>query len=264
LHRFAVTDPQTLAMLAVEAGLTGASIVLAALDEPAWEATHEPNRLIYPASMIKVPIAATLAERCTARSLDWGERVRVAPANLTANDAPSPFVAGYEATLGELARAAIALSDNTATNVLIDVLGRENVAIACERFGLRATAVRRKLSGSLPLIVDPEATGRNAHPAADAALLFAAIARDDATELRFVRAALAAQHWNDKLTRGLLPGDTFAHKTGDTDECSHDGGILTLENGRRFIIVVYTTLAAGPETDVLFGNFMSALRPYLS
>ncbi len=257
-------DPDRLAGLAADAGLSGASIVLAALEEPRWEALYEPNRPIYPASMIKVPIAAALAERCTAGSLRWDDRVRVAASNLTTNDAPSPFVDGYEATLGELARAAISLSDNVATNVLIDVLGRDSIAIACERFGLESTAVRRKLSGSLPLIDDPQATGRNTHPAADAALLFAAIARDGGTELGFVRAALEGQYWNDKLTRGLRPGDRFAHKTGDTDECSHDGGILTLDDGRRFILVVYTTLAAGPETDVLFGPFMKALRPYLA
>jgi beta-lactamase class A len=263
LHRSFVIAPRRLAECAADAGLAGASLVLQALDEPVWEALHEADRPIYPASMIKVPIAVALAERCTAGTLDWGERVVVSPENLTANDAPSPFVAGYEATLGELARAALVTSDNVATNVLIDVLGRETVAIACRRFGLRGTAVRRKLSGSLPLIEDPEATGRNTHPAADAALLFAAIARDDTTQLGFVRAALAAQYWNDKLSRGLRPGDAFDHKTGDTDECSHDGGILTLEDGRRFVLVVYTTLAAGPETDVLFGRFMRALRPHL-
>ena len=66
-----------------------------------------------------------------------------------------------------------------------------------------------------------------------------------------------------KLSRGLEPGDRFAHKTGDTDEVAHDGGILTLPGGARWVIVVYTELAGGDEADARFGGFMSALRPSL-
>ncbi len=46
-------------------------------------------------------------------------------------------------------------SDNVATNVLIDVVGRARATAFAERTGLGATAVRRKLSGALPLIDDP-------------------------------------------------------------------------------------------------------------
>ncbi len=255
LHHLFVIDADRLADLAGEAGLGPVSIVLTALDGK--------ERPIYPASMIKVPIAVALALRCASGSLRWNQTVTVETHNLTTNDAPSPFAAGYEATLGELMRAALADSDNVATNVLIDVLGRESIGPACAPFGLRTTAVRRKLSGSLPLIDDPVATGRNAHPAADAARLFAAIARSDDPGLHAVYGALRGQRWNDKLSPGWRPGDGFAHKTGDTDEVSHDGGILTLENGRRFVLVVYTELPARPETEVRFSAFARALRPYL-
>jgi len=262
LHPPTVIEPGRLEHLAVEAGLAGASVVLESLDGPSRVA-HDPDLPLYPASMIKLPIAAALAERCAAGSLSWDDRVPVSPANLTANDAPSPFVAGSDARLADLMHEMIAASDNVATNVLIDVLGRETIAASCAPFGLRATAVRRKLSGSLPLIDDPDATGRNAHPASDAARLFRGIAERGGGTQRAVLAALMAQRWNDKLSRGLRPGDRFAHKTGDTDEVSHDGGILTLDDGRRFVLVVFTALASGPETDALFAAFSRALRPAL-
>jgi beta-lactamase class A len=180
---------------------------------------------------------------------------------MTSNDAPSVFVSGYAARLGDLGHAMLAASDNVATNVLIDVLGRETVGAFCTRLGLRDTHVRRKLSGSLPLIDDPEATGRNTHPADDAARLFGRLAQNGAPG--WIRDALAAQIWNDKLSRGFAPGDVFAHKTGDTDEVSHDGGILTLPEGRRYAIVVYTALAATPENDAKHAAFARALRPFL-
>ncbi|MBD5654963.1 MAG: serine hydrolase, partial [Candidatus Eremiobacteraeota bacterium] len=154
-------------------------------------------------------------------------------------------------------------SDNTATNVLIDVLGRDAITRACRSFGLNDTAVRRKLSGALPLIDDPQAAGRNAHPATDCAKLLAHLASAAARGSNWMYEALLAQLWNGKLAAGFDDRDRFGHKRGDTDEVSHDGGILTLPNGRRFVLVVYTSLPATPETDVRFATFARALRPHL-
>jgi beta-lactamase class A len=216
-----------------------------------------------PASMIKVPIAAALAESWAAGSHQPGHTVEIGSENQTPNDLPSPFVPGYRATLEELGRLMLTRSDNVATNVLIDVLGREAITERCRAWGLRGTAVRRKLSGALPLIDDPGASGRNAHPAADSALLFERIARAPASDGGWLLRALHAQEWNDKLSAGLRPGDRFAHKTGETSEVSHDGGILELPGGARWIVVVYTALAPLPENEARFAHFMRALRPHL-
>jgi beta-lactamase class A len=213
--------------------------------------------------MIKLPIAAALAARCAAGREHLDRRVRVSPADVTTNDAGSPFVTGYEATLGEFATAMLSASDNVATNTLIDVLGRAELTRDALALGLAATAVRRKLSGSLPLIDDPAAVGRNAHPARDAATLLRGLAEGRPATAGWIVRALEAQLWNDKLPRGLREGDRFAHKTGDTDEVSHDGGILTLANGRRFVLVVYTALPSSPEADARLAAFARALRPQL-
>jgi len=248
-----------------EAGLGEAAIVIDPLDDAMPRIEIAAHLAIYPASMIKLPIAMVLAALCEARAYAWADEVVVDEGNLTTNDAPSPFVPGYRSDLGAFAHAMLATSDNVATNVLIDVLGRETITAACVAFGLSDTAIHRKLSGSLPLIADPAATGRNQHSAADAASLLRIVARDrTATEGgRRVYAALEAQIWNDKLSRGTRPGDTFAHKTGDTDEVSHDGGILTLPSGRRFVVVAYTTLPSTPDADARHAAFMTALRPAL-
>jgi len=214
--------------------------------------------------MIKVPIAASLALRVAAGAAGLEDVVAVDASNMTTNDAPSVFQPGYRAKAGELMAAMLARSDNVATNVLIDFLGRERITSDCAALGLSATAVRRKLSGSPPLIDDPEATGRNAHPAADAASLFARIDAEAGGRMRDVMASLEAQFWNDKLSGGWAPGDRFAHKTGETDEVSHDGGILTLAGGRRFVVVVYTELPSGPDADARLQEFSRTLRPYLT
>ena len=62
------------------------------------------------------------------------------------------------------------------------------------------------------------------------------------------------------LVPGLRPGDTFAHKTGGTDEVAHDGGILVTAEGRSFVVVVYTGSPSSDETSARFGPFMERIR----
>ncbi len=252
---------------ATEAGLSPASLVVAPLDLAAEPLTLDPDRPFYPASMIKVPLAAVvLAEIADGRLDTLESTVKVDERNMTANDAASPLVPGYAATLAELIHLSIARSDNVATNVLFDVVGRRRATeVARDRFGLRATSFERKLSGSEPLIDDPEWDGvtRNSHPASDAAQLFRAIAANVTPLAAILRTALAAQEWNTKLSAGLQRGDQFAHKTGDTDEVTHDGGILTTADGTRYVVVAYTGLPSNDEHNARFGPFMAAVRGWL-
>ena len=223
---------------------------------------HGQGRLS-PASMIKVPLAAAAALAIADAEATWDEPLRVEAANLTVNDAPSPLAAGVTSTIEELVALMLERSDNVATNVLIDRFGRERATTRLRAWGLAGTAIRRKLSGALPLIADPGAAGRNAHPAGDAAELLVRIARRRLPYADRLEAMLERQYWNAKLSAGLRPGDRFAHKTGDTDEVSHDGGILSLASGRRLVLVVYTALPSSDETDARIAAFMRALRPLL-
>ena len=258
-------DVDALRRLCDEAGLTPAAVVILPLDPPQPAIALDPHRSFYPASMMKVPLAAAVLATLPGPEA-LATPIAVTPENMTANDAESPLVPGYVATLRELLWRAVARSDNVATNVLFDFAGREAAtAVARSQLGLASTAFYRKLSGSDPLIDDPQWDGvhRNAHPAADAAQLLAAIARDAIPGAALLSGWLADQHWNDKLTAGLRPGDRFAHKTGETSEVSHDGGILVTAERRCYVVVAYTGLPSTPETDARFGAFMRALRENL-
>ena len=252
-----------LAAFADTTGLAGAQIHVRCLAPGGPDWRRDDGRPVYPASIIKLPLAAAIGVAVRAGRLRWDTPVTVDPRNATVNDAPSPIAPGYATTVEELTTFMLQRSDNVATNQLYDVLGRERATADVRALGFPGTAFRRKLSGALPLIDDPEATGRNTFPAAEAAQLLAAIADDRIPEARVVRRILATSWWDVKLSRGLEPGDVFAHKTGDTDEVAHDGGILTLSGGARWVVVVYTELPSSDEHDARFGAFMRALRPYL-
>jgi beta-lactamase class A len=251
---------------AAQAGLKPAAVVMRRLDadEPAVEI--DADAPFYPASMIKTPLAAAALALVHDGELALDGRFEVTEANMTTNDKPSPLVPGYVSPLRELLDLMLTRSDNVATNMLYDVVGRERAtAMVRERFGLAKTAFHRKLSGSLPLIRDPHWDGvqMNAHPPSDAARLFEAIARSEVPFAWMLRDVLLRQEWNTKLSGGLHAGDRFAHKTGDTDEVAHDGGILETANGASYVVVVYTGAGSSDEHDARFGAFMQTVRDAL-
>jgi beta-lactamase class A len=252
--------------LANQAGLTPVSLVLQRLDRPEDPAVLDADRYFYPASMVKTPLALAAYTLVQEGELRLDQTFSVDEANMTVNDMPSPFVPGYTAPLHEIIELAIVRSDNVATNMLYDIVGRERAtSLVRERYGLDATAFYRKLSGSLPLIHDPGWDGvhRNSHSAADAARLFTAIARSEVPFALALSETLARQEWNNKLSTGLAQSDRFAHKTGDTDEVTHDGGILSTASGAGYVVVVYTGLPSTDENNAKFGVFMRNLRAIL-
>jgi beta-lactamase class A len=216
--------------------------------------------------MIKTPLAVAAYAAVNDGRLNVTHTFEVAPANMTFNDKPSPLQPGYRSPLSELIELMITRSDNVATNMLYDILGREEATQTVQqRFGLTKTAFHRKLSGSLPLIHDPQWDGkhRNTHPASDAAKLFELLAHDRVPFASELRQTLERQEWNNKLSGGLQPGDRFAHKTGDTDEVTHDGGILHTARGSSYVVVVYTGMESNDDNNAKFASFMRTLRSFL-
>jgi beta-lactamase class A len=210
---------------------------------------------IYPASVIKVPIMAEAFHRYAAGGLRPDDRVIVTRSNQTTTSGPAPFVPGYATTVKELVDLMITHSDNVATNQLIDVLRRERVTDYMHGLGLKTFLLGRKLSGSEPLIDDPEKVGRNCLPAAEIARLLVLIAGDAITGAAEQREILGRCVDNDKLVPGLSPGDVFMHKTGETSNVSHDAGILVTGAGKRYVIVLYCEVKpTADDADAVHAN----------
>lgn len=251
---------------AAQCGIEPFSFVLRRLDADEPPIALDVDRYLYPASMLKTPLAVAVGEQAACGALRFDDQLDVTPANMTANDLESPLLPGYRATVDELLDLMITRSDNVATNMFYDLVGRDAATALIERrFALHATEFRRKLSGSLPLIADLEWDGvhRNMHSVADAARVFELIARMHVPFAWKIHELLLRQRWNNKLSGGLAPGDSFAHKTGDTDEVTHDGGILYTSGGAAYVIVLYTGMESTDTNNGKFVPFMRALRKHL-
>jgi beta-lactamase class A len=224
---------------------------------------------IYPASVIKVAVMTEAFHQYAAGTVTPEQTVIICSANQTTTAEVTPFVPGYRAAVQELVELMITRSDNIATNQLLDVLRRENVTAYMRELGLSTFLMGRKVSGSEPLIVDLETVGRNRLPPEEIGRLLALIARDQVPGAAAQRDILGRCVHNEKLVPGLAPGDRFMHKTGETDEQSHDAGILVTAQGRSYAIVLYTTPEPLPDrsdarhVDPLMTAWMRAMRATL-
>jgi beta-lactamase class A len=224
---------------------------------------------IYPASVVKVPIMAEVFHQYETGALAPEDRVVVTASNQTPTAEPTPLVPGYAATVAQLVELMVTRSDNVATNQLMDVVLRERVTGFMRECGLKTFLLGRKLSGSEPLIADPEMIGRNRLPAEEIARLLALIESDTIPGAAAQREILRRCVDGQKLAAGLLPGDVFMHKTGDTSTVSHDAGILITAQGRRYIVVLYCEVEpaadGGDPTHVypVMSQWMRTLRAAL-
>jgi beta-lactamase class A len=142
----------------------------------------------------------------------------------------------------------ITLSDNTATNVVIDIVGMEAVNTRMRALGLGHTRLRRKM-------IDLAAARRgdeNVSTPQDLARLMTIVSRGEGLTpaSRDEALGLLKKGRTSYLRRGLPPGVQMASKYGDLDGIRADVGFVPLED-RPFVVSVMTGLlqdeAAGEQ-----------------
>ena len=138
----------------------------------------------------------------------------------------------------DLATMMIAVSDNSATNVLIERVGMENVNGLLTQLGLTRTRLRRRM-----MDVSAAREGReNTATPRDLVTLLAALYRGQVfgkstTDDYF---KMLGTHKDSYIPRLLPPDLTIADKPGDLDAVRNDAGIVFVP-GRPFAIAVMTT-----------------------
>ena len=192
------------------------------------------------ASTIKVPIlAASLAEAAAGR-LDLHTHHPL-PTGRTGGTGVLDSLRDLRAlSLADLLTLMIVVSDNAATNRVIDAVGIDAVNAFCERAGLTSTRLERRL-------MDVEAKSRgleNLTSARDQALLLYGLAHGTllpAEQAAFALEFLAGQQTRDRLPALLPDGARIAHKTGELRGLRHDTGIITTPAGRQAAVAALVT-----------------------
>lgn len=203
------------------------------------------SELVFPsASLIKVPIMLEVMRQAAAGRIALDQEIAVSEAHKTGGAGVlKELRTGLTMTVEELVTLMIILSDNTATNMLIDLVGMEKVNRTCTEYGLTATILRRKM-------MDFEAAragAENETSAADMARIFQAIYSSEGMPQAYgerMLNILKRQQVRDKLPFYLPEETIFANKTGTLPGVEHDAGLLFLPKGVYFIGVLLGGLAA--------------------
>ena len=212
---------------------------------------------VYPsASVIKIPILALLLKDVAEGRVDWNARRSIAPENLVGGTGVLfELDPDYVPTVATLARLMIILSDNSATNEIMDIVGMERVNQFCQEMGMPNTKLMRKMMDFAAI----DAGKNNYLCAGEAGRLLVRLARGEFVSPEIsqqIVEIMEHQQCRNKLPalvpavpsyasaaeKAQLSPNTVlvANKTGDLFCIQHDVGIFTLPDGRRYVISMFT------------------------
>lgn len=162
---------------------------------------------------------------------------------------------GEKRSIRSLIYQMIIVSSNFATNLVIEKAGPSNVMNTLRGMGINKMQVLRGVEDNKAF-----AKGmNNTTTAHDLLLLFDAIdkgrgvSKEDAADMTRI---LLDQKFNEIIPAQLPAGVKVAHKTGSITGVQHDGGIVYLPDGKKYILVL---LAKGIENTDAAVNMMAGV-----
>ena len=195
------------------------------------------------ASVIKLPLFLHVLTRSAEGSLDMNSRLTVEDSEkMPSCGALNLFTGPVEADIRTLCRLMIDISDNTATNKLINFCTIPGANEGFRAMGLEKTVLRR-------LLFDSEASKRgleNTICPMEMGMLLERLYREQFVSPEVSREAmevLRKQQIDHKLDGKLCGEVPIAHKTGEDDRLSNDVGIV-------FAPQPFVVCFAGHDTDV--------------
>jgi len=198
-----------------------------------------PDEVMPQASSIKIAVLAELYLQAQQDKLKLTDEYVVRKEDLVpGSDIMLGLTAGVtRLTLRDLATMMVAVSDNSATNVLIDRLGLENVNSMLESQGLHATRLRRKM-----MDLKAASEGReNVSTPREMMTLLEKIYRAQLLNKEMTDDLLKvlSTHKESALLQGLPDDAVAASKPGELEAVRNDSGIVFVKN-RPYILCVMT------------------------
>ena len=257
-------------------GFAGTVSVYARNLDSGSEVGREPDRRVRTASTIKLPIACALAAEVEARRARWDERLVIrAQDKVSGSGVLADFSEGETISLRDAQTLMIIVSDNTATNLILDRIGADAVNDFMNSLGLTQTRSMRKIRGDGTRLKPAEGWSREGEKPENKKFGIGASTSREMVHLlelleqgRVVSPAaskdllsiLERQQYKDGI--GRRSGEIrIASKSGSLDALRSDVGIAYTPHGR---IAIAITVDDMPEIDYSPDNIGGKLISDLS
>ena len=233
--------PAVEARIAAHHGKVG----LAVIDLTSGDTLVLGNQEFPAASVIKVPVLIQLFHEVERGRLSLDDPLTMIGADkVPGSGILQHLSAPHQLTVSDAATLMIALSDNTATNLLVDKLGILAVNARMDTLGFAHTRLHAEVFGARTTSIDRAASerfGLGVTTPLELARMFEGLYRGTivSTEAsaRMVE-ILKLQASHDRIPR-YLTGTVVAHNTGEVNASRHDCGIVYAD-GRDYVICIMT------------------------
>ena len=209
---------------------------------------HKPDEVMPTASLIKLPVMVE-----TFRQIDEGKFKYDHKLTLTKDDCvpgagvlTDSFTPGATFTLLDAVRLMITVSDNTATNMVLDTITLPATNVTMAKLGFPETRVNAKVFKGSVSSIDPARTkkyGLGSTTAREMTGLIELVATKKVVSPAAcdeMLGILKKNHDNEMLVRGLPSGAAFAHKTGAVNASRNDAGVLYFQGKPAVVVCVLT------------------------
>ena len=207
---------------------------------------HRPDEPMPTASLIKFPVMIEAYRQDAAGTIRLADKVRLEDADkVPGSGILTQLSTGLELPLRDAVRLMIALSDNTATNLVLDRIGIDATAAEMDRLGCPETKIHSKVYRRETSVFPDRSPkyGLGSTTAAEMVRLFEALHRKELVSPEASEAMLDhLRHCDDEKTlpRFLPSGTRVAFKTGAVDASRTAAGILYSPAGPIAVCVLTT------------------------
>ena len=199
------------------------------------------------ASVIKVPILVELFHQIEKGPLKLTDPLIMLASDQRPGSGVLQFLSTpHSLTVGDAALLMTILSDNSATNLIIDKVGIRNVNARMDSLGLRQTRLHAKVFLGTSTTIDTAATRRwgfGVTTPEEMGTLFEKLYNNTAASEASSKQMLDMLRRNfdyEEIPRLLPAGTSVAHKTGKLNESRHDCGIV-YNKTRDYVLCIFTS-----------------------
>ncbi len=215
------------------------------------------------ASTIKLPVLLAVSDAIAAGKGSWTEPLTLTKAEMVSGSGiiGTELSEGVQLPIRDVANLMMVLSDNTATNMLIEHFTAEAVNTWLDRAGIKTTRLMRKIRGDGANLKSPsgwsaagklpenQKYGLGVSTPRDMAAILERLDKGELVSPEASRNVLAIMRrcQDDSGIRRKLNGYTISNKTGALDALRSDVALVTSKQGAKIALAI--TVEGIPQID---------------